>query len=56
MPYGCREIGHQPVTAREEFVRNFVNWAAEKSGSRRCMVVAGVGVIPAYARPSDPYP
>jgi GNAT superfamily N-acetyltransferase len=39
------ENGHQPVTTREEFVRHFVNWAAENTGSHRCMVVARDGVI-----------
>ncbi|MBK3577753.1 GNAT family N-acetyltransferase [Streptomyces sp. MBT65] len=39
------ENGHRPVTTREEFVRHFVNWAAENTGSHRCMVVVRDGVI-----------
>lgn len=39
------EGGHQPVTGREEFVRHFVDWAAENTGSHRCMVVVRDGVV-----------
>ena len=39
------EGGGQPVTAREEFVRHFVDWAAEHSGSHRCMVVVRDGAV-----------
>ena len=39
------EGGHQPVTSREEFVRHFVDWAAEHTGSHRCMVVVRDGVL-----------
>ncbi|MEW1832905.1 GNAT family N-acetyltransferase [Streptomyces sp. NPDC088196] len=39
------ENGHQPVTTYEEFVRHFVNWAAENTGSHRCMVVVRDGVV-----------
>ena len=39
------ENGHQPVTTREEFVRQFVDWAAEHGSSHRCMVVVRDGVV-----------
>ncbi|WP_327404123.1 GNAT family N-acetyltransferase [Streptomyces sp. NBC_01288] len=39
------ENGEQPVTTREEFVRHFVNWAAEHGSSHRCMVVVRDGVL-----------
>jgi len=39
------ENGHQPVATQEEFVRHFVNWAAENAGSHRCMVVVRDGVL-----------
>lgn len=40
-----QENGHQPVTTREEFVRHFVDWAAENASSHRCMVVVRDGAI-----------
>ena len=39
------ESGHQPVTTREEFVRHFVDWAAEHAGSHQCMVVVRDGAV-----------
>ncbi|MEV6486290.1 GNAT family N-acetyltransferase [Streptomyces sp. NPDC051576] len=46
------ESGHQPVTTREEFVRHLVNWAAENTGSHRCVVVVRGGVIIGMAWPT----
>ncbi|MEV0909519.1 GNAT family N-acetyltransferase [Streptomyces hokutonensis] len=43
------EGGDQPVTTREEFVRHFVDWAAEHAGSHRCMVVVRGGEVIAMA-------
>ncbi|WP_405993344.1 GNAT family N-acetyltransferase [Streptomyces sp. NBC_00986] len=46
------ENGDQPVTTREEFVRHFVDWAAENGSSHRCMVVVRDGVLIGTAWPA----
>ncbi|SED52146.1 N-acetylglutamate synthase, GNAT family [Streptomyces sp. 3213] len=46
------EGGGQPVTAREEFVGHFVDWAAEHAGSHRCMVVVRDGAVIGMAWPA----
>ncbi|XUL88102.1 GNAT family N-acetyltransferase [Streptomyces galilaeus] len=46
------EGGEQPVATREEFVRYFVDWAAEHAGSHRCMVAVRDGAVIGMAWPA----